>query len=106
MVSSFLSLVWFIGSACYLLVSSYSIVGGIGFWKGRSLGGRIEVAALNGLTCVLTSKNASFYDFDTHGERQHAKFQPTTLTGLAVHKGPTGVQNVYNKGNLRYSIYT
>ena len=37
----------------------------------------------------------------THGERPHAKFQPPTMTGLAVHKGQTEVQN---KGNANIYV--
>ena len=37
----------------------------------------------------------------THGERPHAKFQPPTMTGLAVHKGHTRVQN---KGNANIYV--
>ena len=32
----------------------------------------------------------------THGARPHAKFQPPTMTGMAVHKGQTTVQNKWN----------
>ena len=37
----------------------------------------------------------------THGERPHAKFQPPVMTGLAVHKGQTEVQN---KGNANIYV--
>ena len=37
----------------------------------------------------------------THGERPHAKFQPPTMTGLAVHKGQTEGQN---KGNANIYV--
>ena len=37
----------------------------------------------------------------THGARPHAKFQPPTITGLAVHKGQTTVQN---KGNANIYV--
>ena len=37
----------------------------------------------------------------THGERPHAKFQPPTMTGLAVHKGQTRGQN---KGNANIYV--
>ena len=37
----------------------------------------------------------------THGVRPHAKFQPPTMTGLAVHKGQTEVQN---KGNANIYV--
>ena len=40
----------------------------------------------------------------THGERPHAKFQPPTMTGLAVHKGQTEVQNKGN-ANIYVDIY-
>ena len=37
----------------------------------------------------------------THGERPHAKLQPPTMTGLAMHKGhPTG----QNKGNANIYV--
>ena len=32
----------------------------------------------------------------THRARPHAKFQPPTMTGMAVHKGQTTVQNKWN----------
>ena len=37
----------------------------------------------------------------THGERPHAKFQPPTMTGLAVHKEHPRVQN---KGNANIYV--
>ena len=37
----------------------------------------------------------------THGARPHAKFQPPAMTGLAVHKGHTKVQN---KGNANIYV--
>ena len=37
----------------------------------------------------------------THGARPHAKFQPPTITGLAVHKGHPRVQN---KGNANIYV--
>ena len=37
----------------------------------------------------------------THGARPHAKFQPPTMTGLAVHKGHTTGQN---KGNANIYV--
>ena len=38
-----------------------------------------------------------------HGAMPHAKFQPPTMTGLAVHKGQTEVQN---KGNANIYVDT
>ena len=37
----------------------------------------------------------------THGARSHAKFQPPTMTGLAVHKEHTRGQN---KGNANIYV--
>ena len=37
----------------------------------------------------------------THGVRPHAKFQPPAMSGLAVHKGQTEVQN---KGNANIYV--